>query len=336
MNETVQYVEQDSLTIRRVTYGNGFRYLKKGDLAIRDKKILRRLKKLVIPPMWTDVNVCAFPDGHLQATGRDKKGRKQYIYHENWSRMRQEAKFAKLKKFAKKLPKARSTCIRHIKDNGWNKSKVLAIIVLILDDCGIRIGNQQYTDRNETYGLTTLRRKHLKVNEAGRIELDFIGKKSKERHVELYDKELISLIKKSADMPGYEIFRYQDSQGTFHNIDSDSVNEYIHSIVGKEFSAKDFRTWVGCRLAIEYYNEARLLKLEKPRRKFTNILLRLVSSELGNTPTVAKDYYIHPAILQAAEDGNISHMDLTHNKLYDAELSSAEQEALRIITLAYT
>lgn len=332
MKATVHYIEQDSMTIKRVKYGRGFRYLQNSGIPIRNKKILKRVKNLVIPPMWSEVNICAYEDGHLQATGRDKKGRKQYIYHEQWSKMRQEAKFAKLKTFAANLPKARQKCLSDIESNKWTRNKVLATLVLVLDDCGIRIGNQQYTDRNETYGLTTLRRKHLTINEDGGLEFDFIGKKSKERHLELYDTDLISLVKQSADLPGYEIFRYKDHSGSFHNVDSDMVNDYIHELFGPDYSAKDFRTWVGCRLAIEHYDEARRLKQENPRRKFTNILLRLVSSELGNTPSVAKDYYVHPAILQAAEDETIAHRNLNHNYLYDNELSNAEIEALRIIS----
>lgn len=302
---TLRHVNDDSMSIIRKRYGRGYRYYQSSGDPLTDKSVLKRLKKLIIPPMWSEVQICKWEDGHIQATGRDLKYRKQYIYHSEWERQRQEEKFAKMKAFGEKLYNIRKVTSDHLEIKGWTKKKVLALVVSILDETGIRIGNRHYADTNGTYGLTTLRRKHMSLTQ-DRLQLEYKGKSNQIRHVEIDDQEAIRMIKKSAEMPGYELFRYQDGGGQWQNVDSEEVNDYIREIMGGEFSSKDFRTWVASRIAVEMYPEAIKVKEEAPRRKFSNILLRLVADELGNTPTVCKSYYVHPKILHLIENQKLT------------------------------
>lgn len=239
MFKKIQYIDDTALCLSRVKYRNGHRYLDEAGKKITDKKLLRRLRKLVIPPMWSQVMICKWADGHIQATGRDLKGRKQYIYHSEWERQRQAAKFAKMKDFGKVLPKMRKKCLSDITLKKWHREKVLALMVLILDETGIRIGNQQYAKKNNTYGLSTLRRKHMDID-GDVLTFEYKGKSNKQRTVKIDDEELIKFIKKSAELPGYEIFRYKDANGNWQSVDSDEVNSYIHATIGDEFSSKDF------------------------------------------------------------------------------------------------
>lgn len=327
----IKHIDDSALSIKRKKWGRGYQYFDENHNKITEKKILYRLKNLVIPPMWSEVNICKFDDGHIQATGRDAKGRKQYIYHSEWERKRQEEKFARMKAFAQKLPEIRKSCIQNIQNAAWSRDKVLSIIILTLDDSGIRIGNQQYAKRNETYGLTTLRRKHIQaVN--GHVVFEFKGKSNKMRTVTIEDEELVKLIKKSSELPGYEIFRYKDSDGTFQNIDSDDVNEYITNKMGESYSSKDFRTWVASRLAIEFYPETYAKIKEFPRRKFSNMLIKQVAEELGNTPTICKDYYVHPKIFQAIDKKGIPLENPFSEPNNDYDLTAAENLALKIIS----
>jgi len=326
----IKYIDNTDLCLLRKKYGNGYQYYNETGDKITDKKVLSRLKKLVIPPMWDKVMICKWPDGHIQATGRDLKGRKQYIYHSEWERQRQAEKFARMKSFGKVLPIVRKKCLSDLKAKNWHKSKVLALMLLILDETGIRIGNQQYVKKNETYGLTTLRRRHLDIDQSG-LTFEYKGKSNKNRSVAIDDNDLVKFIRKSAELPGYEIFRYRDKNGDWLNVDSDEVNDYIKESMGDEFSSKDFRTWVASRLAVEYYPQALNQKENAPRKKFTNILIRLVADELGNTPSVCKNYYVHPNILQLIDKKELPvYEDYTVGK-YDYSLSAAEKIVLEVI-----
>lgn len=326
----IKHVDDATFEINRVKHGRGFRYQLNDGSYITDNKKLIRLKKLVIPPMWTDVLISQWEDGHVQATGRDKKGRKQYIYHSEWEKQRQQEKFDKMLDFAQKLPAIRDHCGALLSTPGWSKDKVLALIVSILDQTGIRIGNQRYTDENESYGLTTLRRKHLDESSDALI-FNYKGKSHQERAVTIDDDALVSFIKTVAEQPGYEIFRYQESANQWQTIDSEDVNEFIHSIAGDQFYSKDFRTWVATRLAVEKYPEAIAHKTENPRKKMTNILLRAVADEIGNTPAVCKDYYVHPAIMQLIDKKALPKIDDFHADKSAHGLSAAEKIVLRIL-----
>jgi len=332
MNKTainLKHIDDTSLTIKRRKYGRGYQFIDEEEQLIRDKKLLNRLRSLIIPPMWDQVQICKWDDGHIQAIGRDLKGRKQYIYHSEWERVRQEEKFNKIIDFGTRLPFIRKSTSQDLKLKSWVKPKIMALLVSILDETGIRIGNQQYVDKNGTYGLTTLRRKHMDI-EGDTIHFEYKGKSNKIREVAIEDCDLVKMIKKTAELPGYEIFRYKDSSGVFQSVDSDEVNEYIRRTMGQEFSSKDFRTWVATRMAVELYPEAKILKEQNPRRKFTSILLRLVANELGNTPTVCKSYYVHPTIMQLIEKKELP----DYNKYKEdtkQQLSSSELLILDVV-----
>lgn len=326
----IQHVDDTAMSIHKRKSGKGYQYFDEYGNKITDKKLLNRFKKLIIPPMWNDVYICKWNDGHIQAIGRDAKGRKQYIYHSEFERAKQEEKFAKMKDFGKSLEKFRQQVLSDIGIKEWNRDKVVALLVLLLDETGIRIGNKQYANQNGTYGLTTLRRKHM-VLEGNQIIFEYKGKSNKARHVEIDDEHLTKLIKKSAQLPGYEIFRYKDENGNFNTIDSDDVNEYIHNHMGKQFTSKDFRTWVASRLAVEMYPFAIEAIAEKPKSKFTNTLIRMVADELGNTPNVCRSYYVHPNILQKIT------LKKLPNKYYEDEgalawkLTPSEKEVMKHI-----
>lgn len=293
------------MCITRRKYGRGFQYFDNQGVKITSQKVLRRFRKLVIPPMWSEVKICKWPDGHIQATGRDPKGRKQYIYHSVWSQQRQLEKFNRMKAFGLALPGLRRTCQEKVSATAdWTREMVLSLMVLILDETGIRIGNQEYAERNDTYGLSTLRRKHLTVARDG-VRFKYQGKSGKQREVTVEEAELSRHIREAAELPGYEIFRYQNGHRNWENVDSEDVNAFIRQQIGEDFSSKDFRTWTASRLAVAYFPEAQARKEQYPRRKLTNILLRLVAQELGNTPTVCRTHYVHPAVLQAVEDGSL-------------------------------
>lgn len=324
MSTTLQQVDDSMLSIKRKKKGRGFQYFDEQNQKIVQAKLLRRLKALVIPPMWTEVNICRWHDGHIQATGRDQKGRKQYIYHSEWERQQQNQKFAKLAVFGQLLPKIRKQCQQALEQRNWPKSKVLSLMLLILDQTGIRIGNSYYTEQNASYGLSTLRRKHISVT-GSELIFSYQGKSHQARQVTIDDTSLIKHIRQVAQQPGYEIFRYQDEQSNWHDIDSNQVNDYLRELAGENVTCKDFRTWVASRLAVEYYPQALAEIGQNPRRKLINVLLRFVADELGNTPNVCKDYYIHPQIMQLIDQqclGDVSQHRAARN---DYGLSAVEK-----------
>jgi len=329
MNKKIKQVTEENLCISKKAYGRGYRYYNEKGKVIKDKPLLKRLRGLIIPPMWSDVMICKWDDGHIQATGRDAKGRKQYIYHSKYEEARQQEKFDRMLSFGKQLTSIRKANLKHIKKTKWTKEKALSLVVMVLDETGLRIGNRQYAERNGTYGLTTLRRKHIEV-ESNSVSFDYKGKSNQERQVEIDDPYLSELIKKSSEMPGYELFRYKDEDGKWQTVDSDDVNEWIRDHMGNGFSSKDFRTWVASRLAIELYPDALRIKKEYPRKKFTNILLRMVADELGNTPTICKSYYIHPAILGKISDQSISWTPVDEEGM-SHRLSASEKYLLKNI-----
>ncbi|MCH7398189.1 DNA topoisomerase IB [Belliella sp. DSM 107340] len=330
MKSKYRYIEEDALCFKRVKRGRGFAYLNENGEKIADKKKLSRIKNLVIPPMWTDVSICRFDDGHIQATGRDLKGRKQYIYHSEWEKKRQEEKFERMSKFGKALPKLRKKAQKDLKARNWTKGKILALMVTILDETGIRIGNKLYEKENKTYGLTTLRRKHMEV-EGNTLSLSFKGKSNKEREVTIEDKAIIRHIKKVAELPGYELFKYVDEAGDVNKVDSHDVQEYIQENMGNEFTCKDFRTWVGSRLAIELFPEAIDHQKEFSKKKLETVLVRMVADELGNTPTICKGYYIHPVILNKVDIGEFPQRNPFRETNSPTSLDKSEKLLLKLL-----
>ncbi|UII24128.1 DNA topoisomerase IB [Fulvivirga ligni] len=328
----IHYISDDCQGFTRKKRGKGFEYFDCDGDKITNTSAIERIEELVIPPMWKDVWICQEENGHLQVTGYDEKGRKQYIYHTKWTEYQQKNKFSRLKEFGEKLPLIRKKIEEDINKKGWPKEKILALIVMMLDEYYIRIGNKRYEHENKTYGLTTLRRKHI-TEKDGHLVIGFKAKSGKQREIDITDKKLIKLIKKTSELPGYEIFKYLDGEKKSHRLDSHDVNEYLVDITGEYFTAKDFRTWGGTVLAIENIDEARKEIEENPRKKLETALVKKVSSVLGNTVAVCREYYIHPKVMDVLMKNSVGHY--TKKSLnglkYKSELSKAEQLALKII-----
>lgn len=318
----------------RKRVGRGFVYLDEGKTKVVDEALIKRIKDLKIPPMWKEVWVCKKVNGHLQATGKDQRGRKQYLYHPKWSAYRNTSKFKRMAEFARALPAIRKTSLRDMSLQGWPKDKVLGLVVQLLNEAFIRIGNVFYKEQNQTYGLTTLRRKHLKV-EGKSVSLQYKAKSGKYRKIGIENVRLRKLVTKCSALPGHEIFRYHDeTDKKWYCIDSHDVNEYLHRITGEQFSSKDFRTWGGSVTAIEKLQEAKAEVRENGRKALVPTLVKKVAEKLGNTVSICREYYIHPAILNAVENESIPEFTKGLNKKYSKlknELSQSELVALRII-----
>ncbi len=272
---------------------------------ITDEATLGRIKSLVIPPAWTDVWICKQPNGHLQATGRDARGRKQSRYHPKWREVRDEGKYERMVRFASALPKVRERVNADLKLHGMPRNKVLATIVSVMELTHIRVGNQEYARENKSYGLTTMRNKHVEVHGA-EVTFSFQGKSRVHHTISLHDKRLARIIKACEEIPGYELFQYLDHEGNHHAIDSTDVNEYLREITGEHFTAKDFRTWAGTVLAAGMLREIGPYQTAKEGKKNVLEAIKAVAKQLGNTPAVCRKAYVHPAVLEAYLAGNIS------------------------------
>ncbi len=330
--EKLVYINEGYPGFLRKKSGKGFVYVdKKGD-KIAKKKVLQRIQQLVIPPMWKEVWVCKSPNGHLQATGLDDRGRKQYLYHEEYIRFRQDSKYEKMSEFGKKLPQIRKSLEADLRKKGWPREKILAVVVMMLDEYYIRIGNKYYERENKTYGLTTLRRKHV-VQENGKLTLSYRAKSGKDRKIPVESKRLIRLIKRISEIPGYELFKYKACDGSYHCVGSKDVNEYLLEISGVPFTAKDFRTWGGTVLSLDHYEESVKLVEESPQRKLEATIVKKVSEVLGNTVAVCRKYYIHPMVMQVLLDGELKRYQKHKLKNVQAQdqLSENEQTVLKIL-----
>lgn len=297
------YTNDKHLDIERIKIKDGFVY-KKNSKNLNSQKELERINSLVIPPAWEDVKISSFHNGHIQAIGRDDKLRKQYRYHEKWIRVRNQTKFYKMYDFGKVLPKIRKQVEKDLRQKKLTKTKVVALIVKLLEDTHIRIGNQQYAKRNKTYGLSTLRTKHVDVYK-GMLKFHFIGKKGKEHEVTLKNKKLIKLVNQCEEIPGWELFKYFDEDGIKHSISSSMVNEYLHKISGAFFTAKDFRTWAASLICFETLMHYGLDFDEKEKDKNILDAIDAASKALGNTRSVARKYYVHPFIVSSYKDNTI-------------------------------
>src|SRR5438132_2585333 len=247
----LRYVSDESPGIRRRRAGKGFAYLDSDGRTVRDLETIRRIKRLTIPPAWTDVWICPDPHGHLQSTGRDARGRKQYRYHPRWREVRDSAKYERLAAFADALPQIRSAVEHDLRTPGLPRRKVLATVVQLLVETSIRIGNDEYRRQNRSFGLTTMLDRHARF-EGNTLRLEFKGKSGRQHSVKLSDRRLTRIVKQCQDIPGQELFQYLDDEGVRHSIESEDVNDYIREISGDDFSTKDFRTWNGTVLALRY------------------------------------------------------------------------------------
>ena len=320
--------DDETMTIRRIGRGRGFCYKDENDDLVQSKDIIKRIRSLVIPPMWSEVFISNNPNAHIQAIGRDLRNRKQYIYHPLWSEKQQKIKFEKLLTFVDKLPEFRDFCLKNLKQREFTREKVLSIICLTLDEYGIRVGNTQYAKENESFGLSTLRRKHISL-EDGEMHLKFKGKSKQYLDISIEDPKLAKLIRDCSEKPGYEIFKYKEN-GSWIDVDSQDINEFIHKHLCPDISSKFFRTWVACRNTVELYSEAVKICEENPRKKFMPTLISLVANSLGNTVTVCRKYYIHPKILKAAEKRKIPIIP-PEEHVISCTFSQAEKIAISLI-----
>ena len=293
------YVNDSDVGIVRKKWGRGFRYLLEGE-KITDKAQLERIKKLVIPPAWKDVWICTLDNGHLQATGYDDKGRKQYIYHPAWVALRNQTKFYRMIQFAHALPNIRLRLEKDLATRGLNQRKVLATVVSLMERTNMRVGNEVYEKLYGSYGITTLKDKHYDGTST-KLHFTFKGKKGVKHDISFSNRRLARIVQQCKEIPGKELFQYYDDEGKRHPIDSGMVNDYIKEISGEDFTAKDFRTWSGTVNAFLALNELGMAETKTERKKLIVSALDKVACLLGNTRAVCKKYYVHPLILQLYE-----------------------------------
>jgi DNA topoisomerase I len=300
----LRYMADDGPGITRRRRGSGFEYRSSKGRPIRDKETLARIKALAIPPAWTDVWICPSPRGHIQATGRDARGRKQYRYHAKWRELRDETKFNRMALFGTALPRIRTTVNKHLRLPGLPREKVLATVVRLLEETMIRVGNEEYARANRSYGLTTLRDRHVDVDRH-RARFRFRGKSGVAHDVEITDRRLARVIAHCQDVPGQELFQYLDDDGVGRSIGSGEVNDYLRELGGDYFTAKDFRTWGGTVAAAVLLRECGACETQAERRANIVETVRSVAAVLGNTPAVCRKSYIHPSILDHYDAGDL-------------------------------
>lgn len=300
----LRYVHDDRPGIRREAVRDGFRYLDAKDAPVEDEATLKRIRSLAIPPAWTDVWICPQANGHLQATGRDARGRKQYRYHPKWREVRDEVKYERMIKFGKALPQIRKEVDRALALPGLPREKVLATIVYLLEATMMRIGNDEYARENKSYGLTTLRNRHVKIDGSD-VEFRFRGKSGVYHDVKVHDRRLARIIQRTRDLPGQDLFQYLDEDGERHTVGSSDVNDYLRAITGEDYTAKDFRTWSGTVLAALALQEFESFDSDAQAKKNVVRAIESVAEKLGNTPSVCRKCYVHPAVLDAYLDGTM-------------------------------
>ena len=297
-NAGLTYVSDEQRGISRHRAGDGFTYTAANGKPITDEKVLARIRKLAIPPAYTDVWICADPNGHLQATGRDAKGRKQYRYHARFREVRDSTKYDHMLDFAAALPEIRASIDKHMSLRGLPREKVLATIVHLLETTMIRVGNEDYARQNKSYGLTTLKNRHVAVDGA-ELKFAFKGKSGKQWQLRVKDRRVAKIVRASQDLPGQHLFQYLDEAGNRHDVSSGDVNAYLKEISGRNITAKDFRTWTGTVLAALALAEFERFDSNAGAKKNIRAAIDSVAARLGNTPTVCRKCYIHPEVLDS-------------------------------------
>lgn len=331
------YVSDRQPGIRRLKKGKGFSYLlDKGP--IKDKKALDRIRKLAIPPSWSEVWICTDEKGHIQATGLDLRGRKQYRYHALWNSLRNETKFHRLYEFGKALPPLRAKMEEDLRGKELSQEKVLAAVISLMERTYIRVGNNEYEKTNGSYGLTTLKNKHVSI--AGdKLMFSFIGKKGVHHDITLRSKRLARIVSQCHDIPGKELFQYYTEDGNRRSIDSGMVNAYIRQATRLDFSAKDFRTWAGTLHALQVFRTLGEATTATDIKKNIIAVLDAVSEKLGNTRTVCKKYYVHPGLIQLYEENKLvkylRELDATEGEGEAGETLTAEEGILMKILKQY-
>jgi len=300
----LRHVSDAGPGLSRKRAAGGFRYLNAEGGALRDRATLSRIRALAIPPAWENVWICPRADGHLQATGRDARGRKQYRYHPQWREVRDETKYGRMAAFGRALPRIRRRVQRDLALPELPREKILAAIVRLLEMTFIRVGNEEYARDNSSFGLTTLRNRQVQIN-GSRIRFNFRGKSGVEHAIELNDRRMAGIVKRIRDLPGYELFQYVDEGGERRAIDSADVNAYIREAAGDEFTSKDFRTWAGTLLAARALGAAGAFESRAHAMRNVNAAIESVARLLGNTKAVCRKCYVHPAVVDAYLEGRL-------------------------------
>lgn len=296
------YVNDQGRGVRRIARGKGFAYVDPDGRPVKDAATLDRIKALAIPPAWTEVWICPDPGGHLQAVGRDQKGRKQYRYHPDWRVDRDAGKYHRMAAFGRALPRLRRRTAADLARRGLPRDKVLAAVVRLLELTLIRVGNDEYAKANKSFGLTTLRKRHLRLAGGGAV-FEFVGKSGKKHRTGFRDRRLARIVAACQDLPGQRLFQYVDEDGHRHAVESSDVNAYIRAACGDDFSAKDFRTWYGSLAMLEALSLSPKPATKAEAKRTLNTCVKAVAGLLGNTPAVCRAAYIHPKVLEAFEAG---------------------------------
>jgi DNA topoisomerase-1 len=294
----IQYVSDAAPGIRRVRAGRGFRYLYSDGRPVRDPGVLRRIISIVVPPAWTDVWICPLANGHIQATGRDERGRKQYRYHPRWQEIRHQTKYDRMLDFGKSLPRLRRQIHADLSKPALSQEKVLATIIRLLETTLIRVGNEEYAKQNHSFGLTTLRMRHVKVL-GSTLRFEFLGKSGIQHEIGVQDRRLARIVRDCMELPGQELFQYLDDEGKRHAIGSGDVNEYLRKISQQDFTTKDFRTWAGTVLAARALRECEPFSSQTQAKRNVVGAIKAVAVRLGNTVAVCRKCYIHPVVIEA-------------------------------------
>ena len=300
----LRHVSDQTPGITRARSGKTFRYRDPNGKTVRDPETLRRIKSLVIPPAWTDVWICPNANGHLQATGRDDRRRKQFRYHPRWREIRDETKYARMIAFARALPAIRRRVRKDMALPGMPRNKVLATVVRLLEVSLIRVGNDEYARENDSFGLTTMRNKHVDVHGAD-LRFHFRGKAGKWHNVDIHDRHIAKIVERCQDLPGQELFQFVEDDGTRRDVRSEDVNDYLREISSRDFTAKDFRTWAGTVLAAMALSAFEKFETKAQAKKNVVAAIESVAKKLGNTPAVCKKCYIHPHVLDSYLEGTL-------------------------------
>src|SRR3954463_11452706 len=329
----LRYVSDARSGIQRRKSGKGFTYIRPDGIKLTEADVLRRIKMLAVPPAWTDVWICAIADGHIQATGRDAKGRKQYRYHPRFREIRESNKYEHVVEFAEALPAIRATVREHMALRGLPREKVLATVVHLLETTLIRVGNDDYAKQNNSYGLTTLKTRHVAV-EGNEVRFRFTGKSGKQWSLRVRDRRIAKIIRACQELPGQELLQYLDEDGKPQDVTSSDINAYLNEITGQDITAKDFRTWAGTVLAAMALHEVKRFNSAAQAKRNLRFAIENVAARLGNTPTICRKCYVHPDVLTSYLDGNLvlEIKKAVENQLQD-ELPGLQPEEAAVLVM---
>jgi DNA topoisomerase-1 len=328
----LRYVTDAHPGIRRLKQGRGFRYVGANGRVVHQQSELERIRRLAVPPAWTDVWICPDSRGHIQATGRDAKGRKQYRYHPQWRQCRDETKFDRMLAFAAALPVLRRRAAADLTRTGLSRDKVLATMVQLLEKSLIRVGNEEYAKQNNSFGLTTLRAKHVRVS-GGTLRFQFRGKSGIHHSVDVNDRRLARIVKQCRDLPGQELFQYVDRGGVVRRVGSGDINRYVREVTGQDFTAKDFRTWSGTVLAATALRELRSASTKRQAEKNVLLAIEAVAGLLGNTRTVCRKSYVHPGVIDCYVDGSMMKVLARASRLPPKQTSGLRPDEVAVVAL---